>query len=62
MNCSSSLISLTLDIAIESEQLSGAVPADPADQLIAATARVNELVLITSDRALRESELVRTLW
>jgi PIN domain nuclease of toxin-antitoxin system len=56
------VLPLTVDVAIESEQLGATVTADPADQLIAATARVHELVLITSDRALRKSELVRTLW
>jgi PIN domain nuclease of toxin-antitoxin system len=32
------------------------------DRLIAATARVHELPLVTSDRALRASALLRTVW
>ena len=56
------VLPLTVDVAIESEQLGGSFAADPADRLIAATARVHELTLITSDRAIRKSGAVRTLW
>lgn len=53
---------LTVDVAIESEQLGDSFPADPADCLIAATARVHDLTLITSDRGIRKSGAVPTLW
>jgi PIN domain nuclease of toxin-antitoxin system len=53
---------LTVDVAIESEQLGDDFPPDPADRLIAATARVHELTLITSDRPIRASGAVSTLW
>ena len=56
------VLPLTLDVAIESEQLGEAFPADPADRLIAASARVRGLTLITSDRPIRKSGVVRTLW
>jgi PIN domain nuclease of toxin-antitoxin system len=56
------ILPLTVDVAIESEQLGDTISADPADQLIAATARVHDLVLITSDRTLRRSDVVQTLW
>ena len=56
------VLPLTVDVAIESEQLGEAFPPDPADRLIAATARVHELTLITSDRLVRKSAAVRTLW
>ena len=56
------VLPLTVDVAIESEQLGGSFPPDPADRLIAATARVYELTLITSDRLVRKSRAVRTLW
>ena len=56
------VLPLTVDVAIESEQLGNAFPADPAHRLIAATARVHDLTLITSDRAIRRSGTVRTLW
>jgi PIN domain nuclease of toxin-antitoxin system len=56
------VLPLTVDVAIESEQLGDSFPADPADCLIAATARVHDLTLITSDRPVRKSGAVRTLW
>ena len=56
------VLPLSIDVAIESEQLGSSFPRDPADGLIAATARVHDLTLITSDAALRKSRAVRTLW
>jgi PIN domain nuclease of toxin-antitoxin system len=56
------VLPLTVDVAIESEQLGDSFPADPADCLIAATARVHDLTLITSDTGIRKSRAVRTLW
>ena len=56
------VLPLTVDIAIESENFGEAFPADPADRLIAATARVHGLTLITADAAIRKSRAVRTLW
>lgn len=56
------VLPLTVDVAIESEQLGDSFPSDPADGLIAATARVHDLTLITSDTGIRKSGAVRTLW
>jgi PIN domain nuclease of toxin-antitoxin system len=56
------VIPISPDVAIESEELGDGFPDDPADQLIAATARVHELTLMTSDRAVRRSGAVKTLW
>lgn len=56
------VLPLTVDVAIESEDLGDAFPPDPADRLIAATARVHDLTLITSDRLIRKSGAVRALW
>jgi PIN domain nuclease of toxin-antitoxin system len=56
------VLPLTVDVAIESEQLGAAFPSDPADGLIAATARVHGLTLVTSDTPIRKSGVVRTLW
>ena len=56
------VLPLTVDVAIESERLGDSFPPDPADRLIAATARVYDLTLITSDRRIRKSRAVRTLW
>ncbi|MDR3224890.1 MAG: type II toxin-antitoxin system VapC family toxin [Clostridiales Family XIII bacterium] len=35
---------------------------DPFDRILAAQAQVEQLVLITSDAALRDCSLIRTLW
>jgi PIN domain nuclease of toxin-antitoxin system len=56
------VVPLTVDVAIESEQLGAGRPSDPADRLIVATARVHDLTLITSDFGIRESGAVATLW
>jgi PIN domain nuclease of toxin-antitoxin system len=56
------VLPLTVDVAIESEQLGSSFSPDPADRLITATARVHDLTLITSDLAIRKSRAVRTLW
>jgi len=37
-------------------------PKDPADRIIGATALVEGLSLITADREIRRSKLVRTIW
>jgi PIN domain nuclease of toxin-antitoxin system len=39
-----------------------AYPKDPADRIIAATALVEGLSLITADREIRRSKLVPTIW
>jgi PIN domain nuclease of toxin-antitoxin system len=42
--------------------LPAAYPKDPADRMIAATALVEGLSLLTSDRAIRRSRAVQTIW
>jgi PIN domain nuclease of toxin-antitoxin system len=37
-------------------------PKDPADRIIGATALVQGLTLLTSDREIRRSKAVRTIW
>jgi len=56
------VLPLTVDVAIDSEQLGDSFPQDPADRLIAATARVHDLTLITSDRPMQRSAVVRRVW
>ncbi|MBZ5725078.1 MAG: type II toxin-antitoxin system VapC family toxin [Acidobacteriia bacterium] len=51
------ILPLTIDIAMEAASL-GAVLRDPADRVIAATARVHGLRLLTSDQGIIESNLV----
>ena len=44
------ILELTPEIAVESTRLPGKFHSDPADQIIAATARVYDCPLVTSDR------------
>jgi PIN domain nuclease of toxin-antitoxin system len=39
-----------------------AYPKDPADRIIGATALVEGLALLTADREIRRSKLVKTIW
>ena len=52
------LLPLTPAIAFESTRLEKAVPKDPADQLIIATARVHGVPLLTADARIRRSKAV----
>jgi len=56
------VLPLTVDIAIASERFTARFPKDPADRIIAATAIVHGLTLLTADRHLRRSKEVPTLW
>ena len=42
--------------------LPAAYPKDPADRIIGATALVEGLILLTSDREIRRSKAVQTIW
>jgi PIN domain nuclease of toxin-antitoxin system len=53
---------LTPEVAALATQFPPDFPLDPADRLIAATARAEGLTLITRDERIRKSPLVRTLW
>jgi PIN domain nuclease of toxin-antitoxin system len=55
------LADLTPEIAVESTSLSG-FHADPADQIIAATARILGLPLITADSRILIYPAVETVW
>jgi PIN domain nuclease of toxin-antitoxin system len=43
-------------------ELPAAYPRDPADRIIAATALVEGLTLLTADREIRRSKVVPTIW
>ncbi|MEM1271696.1 MAG: type II toxin-antitoxin system VapC family toxin [Bacteroidota bacterium] len=55
------LVPLTPEMAAESAALPGTPPTDPADQIIAATARVLEARLLTSDSKLEAYPHVETV-
>jgi len=52
------LLPLDVDVVIAVDRLPPEFHGDPADRLIAATARVHDLVLATHDRAIRSSGVV----
>lgn len=49
-------------IAIVAAQLPATFPSDPFDRIIAATAIVERVPLVTADRNIRRSRALRTLW
>lgn len=53
---------VTPDIAAVAAHLPPDFPADPFDRVIAATAIVERVPLVTSDTRIRESRVVRTIW
>ncbi|MBI2207696.1 MAG: type II toxin-antitoxin system VapC family toxin [Candidatus Rokubacteria bacterium] len=53
---------ITPTIAALAAQLGPDFPSDPADRLIAATARAEAVPLVTRDRAVRASNAVTTIW
>ena len=57
-----SVRSLTLSEVMESTRLPEPLHRDPVDRFLVATARANDLALITADRRLRDYAHVRTVW
>lgn len=53
---------ITPEVAALATQFGEDSLPDPADRLIAATARAEALTLVTRDERLRASALVRTIW
>ena len=53
---------ITPEIAALAWQFPQDFPHDPADRLIAATARAEGMTLITRDQRIRQSPLIKTLW
>jgi PIN domain nuclease of toxin-antitoxin system len=55
-------IAPTASMSVMAAQFPPGFPSDPMDRLIAATAIVEGLPLITADRNIRRSRLVKTIW
>lgn len=55
-------IAPTAAISLAAAQLPAGFPNDPMDRIIAATAIVEGLPLITADRQIRRSRQVKTIW
>jgi PIN domain nuclease of toxin-antitoxin system len=56
------VLDLTPQVAALSTQFPPGFPKDPADRIIAATARAHDLQLVTRHQRLQESPLLRTIW
>jgi PIN domain nuclease of toxin-antitoxin system len=56
------LVELTRPILVESCQLPAPFHGDPADQILVATARDRDAVIITKDEKIRAYAHVRTIW
>jgi len=56
------VVPLDFPVFLRSTTLPGRFHADPADQMIVAAARLNDAVIITKDRQIRNYRHVRTFW
>jgi PIN domain nuclease of toxin-antitoxin system len=53
---------LTVDVAVVAAHLPPHFPGDPFDRVIAATAIVERMPVVTCDTRIRKSKVVRTIW
>ena len=53
---------VTVEVAVLAAGLPESFPRDPADRLIAATAMVEGMSLVTADARIRQSKVVETVW
>jgi PIN domain nuclease of toxin-antitoxin system len=53
---------VTPDIAVVAAHLPLTFPADPFDRLIAATAIVERMAIVTADERIQDSGVVETIW
>ena len=56
------ILPITANIALQAFALPARYPKDPADRIIGATALVEDIPLLTADRAIRRSRAVPTIW
>lgn len=53
---------MTPEIVAAAVRLPGSSPRDPADRIIAATALVDGVPLVTADQQIHRSRMVQTIW
>jgi len=56
------VLPITANIAIQTYDLPSSFPKDPVDRIIAATALIEDLSLVTADKEIRKSRAVPTIW
>jgi PIN domain nuclease of toxin-antitoxin system len=56
------ILPITANIALQAYALPASYPKDPADRIIGATALVEDIPLLTADRAIRNSKAIPTIW
>lgn len=56
------VLPITGNIAMQAFELPASFPKDPVDRLIAATALIEDIPLLTADREIRKSGAVPTIW
>jgi PIN domain nuclease of toxin-antitoxin system len=56
------ILPVTANIALQAYELPASYPKDPVDRIIAATALVEDIPLLTADREIRRSRAVPTIW
>ena len=56
------ILPITSNIALQAYALPENYPNDPADRIIGATALIEDIPLLTADRAIRKSRAVPTIW
>jgi PIN domain nuclease of toxin-antitoxin system len=56
------VLEITPEIAALAVQLPFGLPRDPGDSLIAATALVHDISIVTKDQRMQESPRLRTIW
>ncbi len=56
------ILPITSNIAQQAFKFPAGYPNDPADRVIGATAVVEDIPLVTADRAIRKSRAVPTIW
>jgi PIN domain nuclease of toxin-antitoxin system len=56
------VLDISTEIAATAAQSPPGFPKDPADRLIAATALVYDIPIVTKDRQMQESPRLRTIW
>ena len=56
------VVPITAQVCVRAMGLPAGYPKDPADRIIAATALVEGVPLLTADREIQRSKAVRTIW